>query len=395
AHYDASPGDWYDEITLAPDADLAAALTPYAAGLDLSRGPLFRAVLVELAAGGQRLYLAAHHLAIDTVSWHILLDGFCALYPQIAAGAPPSLPPKTSACRQWAQRLRRYADSMTLARQRDYWRAQETPLPLPVEQPQGGNTYGDEICLIGRLSAGETRQLLQEANSAYRTKVPELLLAALTLTLSEWSGQDGLALEMESHGREALFPELDLSRTVGWFTTLTPVRLTLPQGRDPAGCIKAVKEQLRALPEHGLGYGVLRYLAAPALDPTARAGVLFNYLGRLDGPQERGLLAISPEPWPADKAPANARSHELEIVPGVLDGRLQVEWRFSAARCARTTQQRLLDDFLARLRALIRHCLTPAAGGFTPTDFPLAKGLDQQTLDKVLNKLNPKPVAAE
>ncbi|MAM88882.1 MAG: non-ribosomal peptide synthetase [unclassified Hahellaceae] len=375
------------QLQVASIDQLPEALQPFAASLDLHQGPLLRAVLVDLPAGQQRLYLAIHHLVIDTVSWRILLEDFNQLYSQLSRNEAPSLPAKTSSYRQWAQGLNRHAESAALAAERDFWTTQGQDSAMPVDHPEKPNLSTDEVTLIEKLTAEETRQLLQETQKAYRTQVPELLLTALSQTLCEWKSDRALTVALEGHGRESLFPELDLSRTVGWFTSLYQVCLRLPESVDAGACIKAVKEQLRAVPQHGLGYGVLRYLAREAL-PAPTSGVLFNYLGRVDDGQEAGFFDISSDPVPADRSGANAHIHELEIVPMILNDSLQVEWRFSGQRYDIATQAQLLTRYMAALRALISHCVNPEAGGFTPSDFPLAKKLNQKSLDKLLGKLS-------
>ncbi|NPU92067.1 MAG: non-ribosomal peptide synthase/polyketide synthase [Gammaproteobacteria bacterium] len=378
----------FEVIQLASEQSLRERLQPVAAGFDLAHGPLLHAALVELPDGRQRLYIAIHHLVIDTVSWRILLEEFATLYRQITAGTVPALPAKTSSYRQWTRRLGRYAESAALAAQLPFWLRQGGHRPLPVDHPAAPRLVGDEICLIEKLSRQETQQLLHDVQQAYRTQVPELLLTALVQTLCEWKGDNALTVELEGHGREALFNELDLSRTVGWFTSLYPLCLRLPAAQDAGSCIKAIKEQLRAVPEHGLGYGVLQYLTRAGL-PASSHGVLFNYLGRFDSSQDDGLLRIADDPVPADRDGTNTLHQELEIVPMVIVDQLQVEWRFSRRRYDLATQERLLARYMERLRELLRHCLDPQAGGLTPSDFPLARQLNQKSLDQLLGKLKP------
>ncbi len=152
--------------------------------------------------------------------------------------------------------------------------------------------------------------------------------------------------------------------------------------------IQAVKEQMRAIPENGFGYGGLRYPAGDngQLGKRPRSPVLFNYLGRIDGGDSGSLLALASEATPPDQAPTNRRTHELEIVAAIYLDVLQVEWRFSGQRLRKDKQQQLLTGFMQRLRQLIDHCEN-ASGAFTPSDFPMAKGMNQQTLNKLLSKL--------
>ncbi|ATQ76400.1 hypothetical protein CR152_19100 [Massilia violaceinigra] len=372
----------FGERTVGANESIPHALSGFSASADLARGPLLCAVLLHLPGGEQRLYLAAHHLVVDTVSWRILLEDFATMY-----GRPASQPAKTSSLRQWAERVRHYAAAQAQA-QRGYWEAQPAATPLPVDSTDGDNRGRDQVALLEKLSAASTADLLHKTHQAYRTQVQDLLLAALTATLCEWSGADGITLDLEGHGRESLFADLDVSRTVGWFTTLYPVHLSLPTGAADAQVIQAVKEQMRAIPEHGFGYGALRYLAGDngQLGKRPRSPVLFNYLGRIDGGDSNAMLSLATEATPLEQAPSNQRTHELEIVAAIQQDVLQVEWRFSGQRLRQEKQQQLLLGFMKRLRQLIDHC-QHSSGAFTPSDFPMAKGMNQQTLNKLLSKL--------
>ena len=219
------------------------------ASLDLADGPLLRALLVQMADGSQRLLLVAHHLVVDGVSWRVLLEDLQQAYRQQA------LPAKTSGYQHWAARL---GDYLPRARQQlPFWLAQRASAPLPHDNPNGRRVNASAAVLTWRLSAERTRQLLQRAGQAYRTQVNDLLLTALAQAVADWSAQADCLVLLEGHGREALFDDIDLSRTVGWFTSLFPVRLKAAP--TPGEAIKAVKEQLRAVPDKGVGYGVLRY----------------------------------------------------------------------------------------------------------------------------------------
>ncbi|MES2740502.1 MAG: amino acid adenylation domain-containing protein [Pseudomonadota bacterium] len=370
----------FGERTVGAAQSIDQALADFSAGADLARGPLLRAALLHLPGGEQRLYLAAHHLVVDTVSWRILLEDFANAY-----GRAPVAPAKTSSVRQWAERVGQHAAPPA---ERAYWEAQPAASALPVARPDGANRVADQVALLDKLSAASTADLLHQTHQAYRTQVQDLLLAALAATLCEWSGAGGITLDMEGHGRQSRFADLDVSRTVGWFTTLYPVHLALPAGGAEAQLIQAVKEQMRAIPEHGFGYGALRYLAGAdgALAGRPRSPVLFNYLGRIDGGDSGALLALANDATPPEQAGANQRTHELEFVAAIHHDVLQVEWRFSGQRLLRDQQQQLLSRYMERLRRLIDHC-QHSSGAFTPSDFPMAKGMNQQTLNKLLSKL--------
>ena len=201
--------------------------------LDLAQGPLLRALLVELPEGQQRLLLVIHHLVVDGVSWRVLLEDLQLAYTALAAGKAVTLAAKSSSLKAWAERLGAYARSPELLAEADHWLRdfEAAGGELPRDNPTGAQTNRYVAHASSRLDATLTRKLLQVAPAAYRTQVNDLLLAALARVLCDWTREDSVLVQLEGHGREDLFPELDLSRTLGWFSSLFPVsytHLTLP-----------------------------------------------------------------------------------------------------------------------------------------------------------------------
>ncbi len=353
--------------------------------LDLAQGPLLRALLVDGPQGQQRLLIAIHHLVVDGVSWRVLLEDLQNVYRQLSEGQSVSLPAKTSALRDWAARLQAYAHSESLREELSLWQAQLAgpTVALPVQRPQGARRNSDAETVSVRLDAERTRQLLQQAPSAYRTQVNDLLLTALARVLCRWSGQASALIQLEGHGRETLFDDIDLTRSVGWFTSAYPLRLT-PQA-EQGDSIKAIKEQLRGVPHKGLGYGVLRYLAddlcKQSMAALPSAQVTFNYLGQFD--QSFGTDALF---HPLEESAGLAHDpdaplpNELSIDSQVYGGELVLRWTFSRERHDQQVIRDLAEAYLGELHSLIAHCLQDDAGGLTPSDFPLAR-LTQVQLD--------------
>ncbi|AXJ04236.1 non-ribosomal peptide synthetase [Pseudomonas fluorescens] len=350
--------------------------------LNLENGPLLRAVLVAMADGSQRLALIVHHLVVDGVSWRVLLEDLQQAYEQLAAGGGVQLPAKTSAFQTWTARLS--ADAGRFDAQLDYWKAQHHgAVDLPCERPEGSlqNVHGEKI--EWRLDAARTRQLLQQAPAAYRTQVNDLLLTALARTISRWTGQSGTLIELEGHGREDLFDDIDLTRSVGWFTSLFAINLTSRDDLD--GSIKSVKEQLRAVPDKGLGYGVLRHLAAPSVRAELAAlpapRITFNYLGQFDRQfDDAALLVPSTEGSGIAQDPSAPLANWLTVEGQVYGGELAMSWGFSREMFDAATVQHLADQYALELDALIEHCCTQALPQATPSDFPLAR-ITQAELD--------------
>jgi non-ribosomal peptide synthase protein (TIGR01720 family) len=367
------------------------------AGFDLATGPLLRAVLFDRGAPRRpALLVAVHHLVVDGVSWRILLDDLGAAYQQ-AARRPDGdgdidLGVKTTSFQEWARRLTEHVAAGGFADERDHWTAAtgrgDPSVPVDAE---GANAAGSACSVTAWLSEEETRILLQEVPGVYRTQINDVLLAALGRVLSRWTGRDRVLIDLEGHGREDVLDGVDLSRTVGWFTTIYPVALDLPGGPSGAGwgdTLKSVKEQLRAVPRRGLGYGALRYLAGhdrPEHDGPHEHDpqVGFNYLGRFEWPVgDDGPFAAVPHGLAAAEHPAEIRWHLLDVVGAIQDRRLELSWFYSDQVHRESTVRSLADDLIGALREIIEHCARPGAGGRTPSDFPLAR-LDQAAVDRL------------
>jgi non-ribosomal peptide synthase protein (TIGR01720 family) len=384
-------------------ADWLPALTAKAgelqASLSLESGPLLRAGYFRLGEQeSPRLLIVIHHLAVDAVSWRVLLEDLQSALGQLSRGEEIALPPKTTSFQQWANRLVEFANSEELQREAGYWlNTERDPIrPLPVDFRGAENTVASQRIIRRSLSEEETRALLTEAPSAYHTQINDLLLCALAQAFSSWTGARALLVELEGHGREALFEEVDPSRTVGWFTSMYPLFLELPAGKDPGAAIKSVKEQLRSVPNRGIGYGVLRYLAEDekvrrCLAEQPGAEVSFNYLGQFGAANrqagDRALFSPARESAGATQSPRQKRTHALDILGTVTGEKLQISWIYSDSLHCPETIERLAEDFLSALRSLTDHCRSGESGGFTPSDFPDAE-IDQKSLDRLLASIS-------
>ena len=363
---------------------------------DLSAGPLIRVVLFQMgSATPAQLLFVVHHLVVDGVSWRILLEDFRTAYGQARRGQPASLPAGTASYRTWAARLCEQAS--TVADERAYWTGPERrtvePLPTDYSFAADSNTAASARHVTRVLDAPTTSALLHDAPRAYTTEINDLLLTALAQTFAAWTGRDRMLVDLEGHGREDLLDEVDTSRTVGWLTSQFPVLLHADRHAAPGDALKSVKEQLRAVPRRGAGFGVLRYLSGDAdlaaqLDALPRAGVLFNYMG------QTGRVSGTDLPWnpisgarDLDISPRAVRSHLIEINGIVLDGCLELTWTFSEAVHRRDTIEDLASRYDGHLRALVDHCRRTTTTQYTPSDFPAAPHLDQKSLDALIAKI--------
>ncbi len=354
--------------------------------LNLS-GQLVRVVLFQLGMQQpSRLLAIAHHLVIDGVSWRILLEDLQTAYQQLSNGQTIQLPAKTTSFKQWAEQLQKYAQSSDVELERDYWLSQASLQPLPVDFPNGENIEATAATVSVTLSPQETQVLLQEVPAAYQTQINDILLTALVQAFSQWTGVNSLFIDLEGHGREDIIPNIDLSRTIGWFTTIFPVHLHLEANSAPETALKTIKEQLRSIPHRGINYGVLRYLRQDeGLQAMPQAEVKFNYLGQFD--QVLSIFQSASESSGVTQSPRGKRNCLLEINGLIERNQLRLNWTYSQAIHQQATITKLAEDFIRALRSLIAHCQSPNAGGYTPTDFPQMQ-FSQQELDSLIAELN-------
>jgi non-ribosomal peptide synthase protein (TIGR01720 family) len=342
--------------------------------------------------GSSRLLLVVHHLAVDGVSWAVLLEDFARSHEQLSTAQPIELPAKTTSFRRWAQWLRDRAASDEAKGQLDQWlRVPEGGRLLLATEPPLEGDFPPTGDVMATLESEGTRALIQEAPQAYHTQMDDLLLTALARALRSLLGDGLLLVDLEGHGREPV-TDIDLSRTVGWFTTIFPVWLGPVGGGDPALDIKQVKEQLRSVPNRGLDFGVLRYLGEEAslrerLRALPAAELRFNYLGRLDGAAS-GAAQFSPatEARGAERSPQAPVRYLLDLVAWVSGGRLQVSWIYDARRLRRKVVEELARRHVQELRAIVEHCRSVETASYTPSDFPEA-GLTQEALDTLMEQL--------
>ncbi|NJO81279.1 MAG: amino acid adenylation domain-containing protein [Blastochloris sp.] len=358
------------------------------AGFNLAGGLLVAAVYFNCGSEPGRLLLAIHHLVIDGVSWRILLEDIQILWSQLSQKQPLQLPPKTTAFKTWVERLTDYATSPSLLEERSYWtNIMEAEVgSIPFDGVRQDATFATMQDVVTILDAESTQLLLQEVPPIYNTQINDILLTALARALTEWCGGEAVHIELEGHGRVDLFDDVDISRTVGWFTTKYPVLL---QNRhsDIGAHVCAIKEQLRRIPYQGIGYGLL-YDAAPEQEPVASSNapveVVFNYLGQFDQTlEEESAFDIATESSGANVSLQMPLLHLLTITGQIINQQLLMNWSFSSSVHVQSTIEHVAELFMTALRDIIEHCTTVDIGQYTPSDFALTS-LSQPQLDHVL-----------
>ncbi|HET8888390.1 MAG TPA: condensation domain-containing protein [Candidatus Angelobacter sp.] len=378
------------KLVMELDADRAQA------SLDLEAGRLVAAVEYDLGPGkNKRLLLVIHHLVIDGVSWRILLADLERGYEQFKNGQAPSFG-KTTSFRKWSEWVKQYGSEERLKREMAYWCAEprKKVKPLPKDLEVAGMqdaTTEDLQTVVVSLAEEETRELLQEVPRVYHTQINDVLLTALGRVCAEWTGSRQVLVDLEGHGREEVLAGVDLSETVGWFTSIYPVLLEVEENWEVGKALKQTKEQLRRVPNRGFGYGVLRHVTEDEtirreLAALPQSEISFNYLGQFDQVfRESKLFRPAQEGSGRSVSPENHRQHVVDVGGMVANGQLQIGWTYNANVTRRESIEKAAQQYVSCLREIIEHCRSEHAGGHTPSDFPLAQ-LTQQQVDRIIGK---------
>ncbi|KPV61396.1 hypothetical protein QJ48_00270 [Paenibacillus sp. A3] len=357
-------------------------------GIELDTGPLMKLGLFR-CADGDHLLIVIHHLVVDGVSWRILLEDLASGYEQAVNGQTVRLPDKTDAFRTWAEKLAGYANSPAIEAERTYWQQLDQlecePLPRDFAQAGQEQVYGlmrDSETVTVQWTREETELLLKRAHRAYNTDINDLLLTALGMAVYRWTGVERVWINVEGHGRESILPDIDITRTVGWFTSEYPVVLEMGTGGGLGASdtlayrIKRVKDSLRQIPNKGIGYGLLNYLSETSENVrfAAKPEIRFNYLGQFDQDLTHNALQVSPYAYGAEISGQTARSYALYISGSIAGGELALTVGYSGKQYRRETMERLAGLLHTSLHDILAHCAAKERPELTPSDV-VFKGL--------------------
>ncbi|ASF27576.1 peptide synthetase [Bacillus amyloliquefaciens] len=356
--------------------------------ISLETGHLLKAGLFR-AEDGDHLLLAIHHLVVDGVSWRILLEDFTSVYTQLKQGNEPALPPKTHSFAEFAERIKEYANTKAFLKEADYWKEleeKEVCTQLPKDRQSSDQRMKYTRTVSFSLTAEQTEQLTTNVHEAYHTEMNDILLTALGLALKEWTGEDTIGVHLEGHGREDILDGLNITRTVGWFTSMYPMILEMKHADDLSYQLKQMKEDIRHIPNKGVGYGILRYVTAPEhkenlsfeIDPD----ISFNYLGQFNEMSDSGLFTRSDMPSGQSLSPDTEKPNALDIVGFIENGQMTMTFAYHSLEFHEKTIQSFSDSFKGHLLKIIDHCLAQDGPELTPSDL----GDDDLTLDE-LDKL--------
>lgn len=344
--------------------------------LDPERGILLKAAVFRMG-DADRLLLIVHHLAVDGVSWRILLEDLEQAWNQDVNGNEIVLSPPVTSGRRWVEALTEYSAGDTLAAEIPLWRdiLSRPVASLPVDGDGGRNSFGGARSVTRTLSEEQTTALLQDCHHAYQTEINDILLTALGRALRTCHGGSATRVNLEGHGREPMFPGLDISRTVGWFTSIFPFVIDV-SAATIGEQICQVRDALRAIPARGVGFGVLRYLRErnePVIVPAGDAQISFNYFGQFDPGHDHSMFTMAEESAGSFVHPEMVRPHAVDVTMMATGGKLSVAIVYQPGCHSQATVERLSDEFRKELIAVTEHCQTVASTGddvpsFTKTD---------------------------
>ncbi|MGB8194022.1 MAG: amino acid adenylation domain-containing protein [Chitinophagaceae bacterium] len=380
-------GYGFEEITVENEETYKAQCDLSQSGINLEEGPLFKAVLFH-CVDGDRLLLVAHHLVMDGVSWRILLEDLSSLYQQYLSGENLSLPLKTDSFLYWQEQQLAYATSAVLQKEEAYWSQVESGSikSLPPDHAEGSNQVKDAGSVSFTLNEAFTNQLQTKCYHAYHTEINDILLTALVRSLQYMFDVDKVLVNMEGHGRENISEGIDVTRTVGWFTTSYPVILHKADG-GLKGQLIAVKETLHRVPNKGIGYGILRYLSGKPY--TAQPEVGFNYLGDfgsgVKGENEEDLFEYSYDYRGNEINGELERGVVLDVSGMIAGGKLRISVSYSEQQYNATTIEKLVNSYRQELEKLIEWLAKEEKHYLTPVDLTY-KGLTVEELAELDRK---------
>ncbi|QLG08796.1 amino acid adenylation domain-containing protein [Bacillus velezensis] len=350
--------DWYEkDYTKVQDVskEIEYASDKLQASIDLATGPLVKVGLFH-SDSGDHLLICVHHLVIDGVSWRILLEDLFSGYRQIQETGKITLPMKTASYKEWANALTQYAKSEVLSDEIAYWKNISDKSNSTETFKSTQTASGQYKNKVVKVDSETTKKLLLEAGKTYKTEINDLLLASLTIAVKEWRNSKYLTIEMEGHGRETIDREIAIDRTVGWFTSAYPIILETKDTVEES--ILETKQTLKQVPNHGIGYGVLRYLGEHS-GLEMSAAITFNYLGELDNEIDRiEGISMSGMPLGRSMSEKNSSGMGLSLNGAVLNGQLEFDIIYDTGLYTDEDAQTLVLAYERAIKDVVKTCLT-------------------------------------
>lgn len=362
--------------------------------LNLSEGPLLRVVLVKGSKSNpDKIFIICHHLIIDAVSWRILAEDLAALFDAYEMGSPIELPSKTTSYLDWAKEIYHSVESSKWDNEIQYWQNLSARSYEKIQYDNNGTNNEERMQTHNTLLSEEyTSKLLFKVHHAYNTEIGDLLLSALFYTFKKIFSVISIKVDLEGHGREDVFSKVDISRTIGWFTSIFPFYLEIPSSEKLDDLIKVTKENIRNIPNRGFGYGLLKYLNSSKprgelLRSEYDSEVRFNYLGRFDNIETNGDFSRISSPIKlANRSNRQKSQYLININAMITNNELIIYWGYSSSFFNKKTIEAVGQKYIDTLKLIIDHCANVSAVSYTPSDLPEIE-IDQKCLDELFEEL--------
>lgn len=345
------------------------------AGIDIWNGPLVSACLFK-TYDGDHLLIAIHHLVVDAVSWRIILEDLAIAYEQAVKGQEIKLGLKTDSFKNWSEKISEYSNSKKLLNEIEFWSRFENLddiIPLPKDNHIEERRFKNSNIIRLILDEEETANILKNVNKAYNTEVNDILIAALGLAVKKWTGINKVAINIEGHGREEIIEDTNISRTVGWFTSLYPIVLDLHESDNLSYIIRYVKDTIRKIPNKGIGYGIIKYLTKEenkaAIKFKLKPEISFNYLGEFSNVLEGRQFEVSHLSVGKTIGGDYNRKHAIDVNCFISNGKLFVEFTYNSDEYREETISNMAEYYKQAISVIIDHCIKKEHPEFTPSDY--------------------------
>lgn len=359
-------------------------------GIDLNNGPLVKIGLFKTKEG-DHLLIVIHHLVVDGISWRIIFEDLSRGYNQALNNEEIRFENKTDSFKFWSDKLTAYANSKELLREIEYWkRLEELKVkPLSKDNVMEIRKNSDSANARMELTIEDTEKLIKQVNGAYNSEINDILLTALGLTLKDWTGENKVLISLEGHGREEIIKEVDVSRTVGWFTSRYPIVLDM-EGNDLSYQIKSIKEGIRQIPNKGVGYGILKYLTLLKSKGDLRFSlnpeISFNYLGQFDNGIDTGVFKASSIAIGEPVSRNFVGQYVIDINGMVVGGKLALNFTYNRNEYKKRTIEKIVDSYKRNLTDIINHCVNKEYTELTLSDFSSRK-ITARDVEEIYNIL--------
>ncbi|MGB7605431.1 MAG: amino acid adenylation domain-containing protein [Lutisporaceae bacterium] len=366
------------------------------ASIDLEKGPLVKVVMFKTTEGDY-LLIAIHHLIVDGISWRIILEDFAIGYNQCMNNQNIEFQLKSDSYKLWAKALQKYSSSDEIRKEIEYWTAVEnsniTQLSDTIsdyivskEALRATNKLKDSDVLTIEFTVEQTEKLLMEVNNAYSTEINDILLSALGYSLREWTGNSSILIGLEGHGREENVGNININRTIGWFTSIFPVILDMTKHDSLAYQIKSIKESLRQIPNKGIGYGILKYLtpieSRQELSFSQTPEISFNYLGQFEENNATDIFNVLGIAAGDSMSLESERINLIDINGIIAQGKLTLSFNYSKKQLTKDGVLKLADYYKIHLLNIIEHCVSTGITELTPSDITL-DDISLEQLDEI------------